>query len=44
MLPSLSLMGSPPSQAKAPQEVRREREDELVEVGAMLALLKLVLG
>jgi hypothetical protein len=37
-------MGSPPSQAKAPQEVKREREDELVEVGAMLALLKLVFG
>jgi len=44
MLPSLSVMGSPPPQVKAPQEARREGQDELVEVGAMLALLKLVFG
>jgi hypothetical protein len=44
MLPSLSLMGNAPPPEKMPQEARREGQDELVEVGAMLALLKLVFG
>jgi len=44
LLPSLSVMGSTPPPAKAPQEVKREGQDEVVEIGAMLALLKLVFG
>ena len=44
LLPSMSVMGSAPPQAKAPQEVGREKQDELVEMGAMLALLKIVFG
>jgi len=47
MLPSLSTMGTP-SMPAAPKESLRERReegrDELVEVGTILALLKLVLG
>jgi hypothetical protein len=37
-------MGSTPPQATAPQEHKREGQDELIEVGAVLALLKLVFG
>jgi len=33
---------SPP--VRTPQEAKREGQDELVEVGAILALLKLVFG
>ena len=44
LIPSLSMMGSAPPPVKAPQEVKREGQDELVEVGAILALLKIVFG
>jgi len=44
LLPSLSTMGSTTPPVKAPLEAKREGQDELVEVGAMLALLKLVFG
>ena len=44
LLPSLSTMGSVPQPAKMQQEVRHEGVDELVEVGALLVILKLVLG
>lgn len=44
MFPSLSTMGSTGPPAMVPQEAKREGRDELVEVGAMLALLKLVFG
>jgi hypothetical protein len=37
-------MGSMASPPKMPQEVKHEGRDELVEVGALLALLKLVFG
>jgi hypothetical protein len=44
LLPSLSTMGSMQQPAKMAQEPEREGRDELVEVGAMLAILKLVFG
>jgi len=37
-------MGSAPQPAKPPQEGRHEGIDELVEVGVLLAVLKLVFG
>jgi len=40
----MSTMGSAPQLAKPPQETRHEGRDELVEVGALLAVLKLVFG
>jgi len=44
MFPSLFSMGSAPPPAVVPQEVKRGGQDELIEVGALLALLKLALG
>ena len=44
MLSSMSTMGSTPQPAKPPQETRHVESDELVELGAMLAILKLVFG
>lgn len=43
MFPSLSTMGSTP-QAKETAPAKQEGRDELVEVGAILALLKLAFG
>jgi len=43
LLPSMSVVGSAPQPAK-PHEARHEERDELVEVGAVLAILKLVFG
>jgi hypothetical protein len=40
----MSTMGSAPQPAKSPQETKHEGRDELVEVGAVLAILKLVFG
>jgi len=40
----MSTLGSTPQPAKPAQETRHEGRDELVEVGALLALLKLVFG
>jgi len=42
LIPSMSAMGAPPQPPKSPQEVKHEGIDELVEVGALLAVLKLV--
>jgi len=44
MLPSLSNTGSAPQPVKPLQEAKHEGPDELVEVGALLAILKLVFG
>ena len=44
LLPSLSTMGGTQQPAMAPAELKREGRDELVEVGTMLAILKLVFG
>jgi len=43
-LASLSTMGSMAPPAKVTPEPRHEGRDELIEVGAMLAILKLVFG
>jgi len=40
----MSIIGSAPQPAKPPHEVRHEERDELVEVGVMLAILKLIFG
>jgi len=37
-------MGNPPQLPKSQQDARHEGIDELVEVGALLAVLKLVFG
>jgi hypothetical protein len=42
MFPTLSLVGSAVQPSKAPQAARPEERDELVEVGTILALLKLL--
>jgi len=42
--PSMSAMGSAQQPAKPLQETKHEERDELVEVGALLAVLKLVFG
>ena len=44
MFPSLSQMGSAPQPTLAKAEGKQDGQDELIEVGAMLALMKLVLG
>jgi len=44
LLPAMSVMGSAPQPAKSPQETRNEGRDELVEVGALLAVLKIIFG
>ena len=43
MFPSLSQMGAPPPAASEPPPVSQGR-DELLEVGAILAVLKLLAG
>jgi len=40
----MSGMGSTPQPVKPPHEARHEERDELIEVGTMLAILKLVFG
>ena len=44
LLPAMSVMGSAPQPVKPPQESRHEGPDEIVEVGALLAMLKLLFG
>jgi len=44
MFPSLSQMGSTPQPVKEPAQAKQEARDELVEVGTILALLKLAFG
>jgi len=44
IIPSLSTMGGMYAQSKPPQEEKHEGRDELLEVGTMLAILKLVFG
>jgi len=47
MLPSLSTMGNPPmppTRMEPPMAKHEEPRDELVEVGTILALLKLLFG
>jgi len=44
MFPSLAGMGSTPPAAKEAPTPKPDGRDELVEVGTMLALLKLVFG
>ena len=43
LLPPMSIASSP-QPAKPPQETKPEGRDELVEAGALLAILKLILG
>jgi len=44
LIPSMSTMGSSPPPAKVPPESRHDGRDELVEVGAVLAILKIIFG
>jgi hypothetical protein len=44
MFPSLSQMGTTPAPASQPPSGKPESKDELIEVGTLLALLKLVFG
>ena len=44
MFPSLSQMGVADQPTVAKAEGKQDGQDELLEVGAMLALMKLVLG
>ena len=44
LLPSMSTMGSAPPPAKSQQESRHDGRDELVEVGALVAILKIIFG
>lgn len=47
MFPSLALMAAaaqPPTEPAAAKQERQEKQDELLEVGLMVALMKMVLG
>jgi hypothetical protein len=44
MFPSLSLMGTTVQPPKEPVTAKQQERDELIEFGAILALLKLAFG